>query len=464
MNSYCRNCMYDKHLDQYPEGIGEKTRQEYQDAVKTICEGPGCAGSGAEANARIVKLRSRMFGEKGLDYAQIKRHYNELMLSLEEEIREKIRSSADPLGTAVRYAMTGNYIDFAALENVTEKELEELLGKAQDIRLDENVLEDLRQKIGKARSLVYITDNCGEIVLDKLLMRECKRLNPSLEMTVILRSKTAVNDAEIGDAEQVGLTKIARCVGNGTDIDGTVLRLMPREVREAVMGADLILAKGMANYETMRGCGLPVFYLFLCKCSLFEERFRVDHLAGVLAEEDPLEQVRENADPALSEKYLFRYIHRGEAEEAEEIERVCFPPNEACSPEEMRRRVDVDPGQFLVAVDRQSGRIAGFLNGIAVQEDRLRDEFFTDMSLHDPAADTVFILSLDVLPQYRGQGIARELMRLYGIQEKVKGRRRMVLTAHKEKVEMYRKMGFRDKGVSDSVWGGGPWREMDMPL
>ena len=82
----------------------------------------------------------------------------------------------------------------------------------------------------------------------------------------------------------------------------------------------------------------------------------------------------------------------------------------------------------------------------------------------DPAAQTDFLMGLDVLPEYRGKGLARELMRLYGIQAQVKGRLRMVLTAHEEKVGMYEKMGFTDLGISGSVWGGNPWHEMEIRL
>ena len=153
-----------------------------------------------------------------------------------------------------------------------------------------------------------------------------------------------------------------------------------------------------------------------------------------------------------------------EGEKINAVEQICFPPNEACPEEEMYRRVKSMPGQFLVAVDRGTGEIAGFLDGIASDEERFKDEFFTDVTLHDPAARTDFLMGLDVLPAYRGQGLAKELIRLYAIWGQVKGRHRMVLTAHDEKVPMYEKMGFRDLGISDSVWGGDPWHEMEMRL
>ena len=159
---------------------------------------------------------------------------------------------------------------------------------------------------------------------------------------------------------------------------------------------------------------------------------------------------------------IFREIHPEETEQAIVIEQICFPPNEACSPKSMRERIAAAPELFLIA--EEDGALAGFLNGVSTEEELFRDEFFTDVTLHDPAAQTEFLMGLDVLPQYRGQGLARELVRLYGIRGQVRGRLKMVLTAHEEKLGMYEKMGFKDLGISGSVWGGNPWHEMEIRL
>lgn len=162
----------------------------------------------------------------------------------------------------------------------------------------------------------------------------------------------------------------------------------------------------------------------------------------------------------LSERFEFRDIRPDEADQAATIEKICFPPNEACSEKDMKERTVAVPDLFLVAVDKGSGKIAGFLNGIATNEERLRDEFFTDASLHDPAGKNVMLLGLDVLPEYRGQGLARAIVEHYLKRENAKGRKEIILTCLDEKVEMYKKFGFIDKGISDSEWGGEKWHEM----
>ena len=166
----------------------------------------------------------------------------------------------------------------------------------------------------------------------------------------------------------------------------------------------------------------------------------------------------------LYEKYEFRTIRPYEAEAAAEIEAICFPPNEACSREMMLQRVERAADVFLVAVDRETGKLAGFLNGLATNETSFRDEFFTDARLHDPDGKNIMLCGLDVLPACRRQGLARELVHTYCRRERERDRRRLILTCLESKVEMYRKMGFRDLGEADSSWGGETWHEMDCLL
>lgn len=164
----------------------------------------------------------------------------------------------------------------------------------------------------------------------------------------------------------------------------------------------------------------------------------------------------------ITYRFDFRNIRPEETEQAIEIEQICFPPNEACSPEHMRERVTEAPEFFLVAVDKATGKIAGFLNGLATDCDRWSDDFFVDASLHDPNGKTVFLLGLDVLPEYRRQGLAREIVHQYHMMAEKKGISKLVLTCLPEKVSMYEQFGFTDNGVCVSTWGGEQWHEMTL--
>ena len=170
------------------------------------------------------------------------------------------------------------------------------------------------------------------------------------------------------------------------------------------------------------------------------------------------------ADKEIYERFEFRTIKQEEAEEAAEIERLCFPPNEACSKEHMIDRIKAASDLFLIAIDRATGKMAGFLNGIATDEYSFKDEFFTDAGTHKPDGRYVMLLGLDVLPEYRKQGLAKELVYYYCRREQARNRNRLVLTCLANKVKMYTKLGFRDLGESASVWGGEKWHEMDIIL
>jgi ribosomal protein S18 acetylase RimI-like enzyme len=164
------------------------------------------------------------------------------------------------------------------------------------------------------------------------------------------------------------------------------------------------------------------------------------------------------------EKYEFRSIRPEEADQAAAIEQICFPPNEACSQQHMKERIAKAPELFLVAVDRSTGRLAGFLNGLATDESVFRDEFFTDANLYNPAGKNIMLLGLDVLPEYRRQGIAKELVYSYARRERENGRQMLILTCLKSKVKMYEKMGFVDRGMANSTWGGEEWHEMSYRI
>ena len=162
----------------------------------------------------------------------------------------------------------------------------------------------------------------------------------------------------------------------------------------------------------------------------------------------------------LEERFEFRNIRSDEAEQAVAIEQICFPPNEACSEKHMRDRIAKASELFLVAMDKETGMLAGFLNGLATEESSFRDEFFTNADLHNPNGRHIMLLGLDVLPEYRRQGLGRELVSQYLKREWERGRKRVFLTCLESKVEMYEKFGFFDQGIADSAWGGEEWHEM----
>lgn len=166
----------------------------------------------------------------------------------------------------------------------------------------------------------------------------------------------------------------------------------------------------------------------------------------------------------LKDKFEFRNIRQEEAAQAVDIEWICFPPNEACQENRMKERIQVAAELFLVAEDRATGKLAGFLSGVATDEASFRDEFFLDAGLHKADGKNVMLLGLTVLPEYRRQGLARTLVEEYAKRERENNRKALILTCLEEKVKMYEKFGFTDLGLANSTWGGEEWHEMSLSL
>lgn len=156
----------------------------------------------------------------------------------------------------------------------------------------------------------------------------------------------------------------------------------------------------------------------------------------------------------------FRQARDGDAAEAAAIEAVCFPPSEACTLPIMEQRVKRASDAFLTATDKKTNKMIGFINALCTDELTLKDELFTDTSLHNPQGENVMICSVSVLPQYRGQGIARQMMSKFLKMQRKQGKKKAILTCVPEKVSMYEKFGFTDNGMSESSWGGEVWHEM----
>ena len=221
----------------------------------------------------------------GASYKEVKKKYNDLVLSMEQSVRQKIEMAEDPLSESLAYARIGNYIDFGALNNVDEKTFLSLFDDVGVHQRDRKAVESFIRQCSQAKTFLLITDNCGEIVLDKLFLEQLKKRFPDLKITVMVRGKEVINDATREDAEYVGLDKLARIITNGDAVGGTVYQLLSEEAKEVLNSAEVILAKGQGNYESLNHQGLHIFYSFLCKCELFMNRFNVPQFTGIFVEE-----------------------------------------------------------------------------------------------------------------------------------------------------------------------------------
>ena len=234
-------------------------------------------------SALMTEIRERYYG-KNESISKMKQEFNQLLLGMEPELVQEIRKSSDTLKEAIRFARIGNYIDFSAVEHVTKEEFMGLFHNEKD-QLDEAEYRQLCQELSRASQLLYIMDNCGEIVLDKIVIQELKKRYPKLHITAMVRGADAINDATMEDAAMTGVTEEVPVITNNSSIQGVILSKLTREAKEIFDGADLILAKGQGNFESLYGCGKNIYYLFLCKCQLFSKRFGVERFQGMLINE-----------------------------------------------------------------------------------------------------------------------------------------------------------------------------------
>lgn len=277
----CVKCLLSKQLDVCPKETPLDKKVEYiQRILRIVAEAPKHTSAPVLVR-EMYDLQKEMFGINA-DYTEIKSYFNKMMVGLEEKLWDDILKADDPLERAIQYAMIGNYIDFAALKNVDENTLLSFLFKAPEEIVDEKELVLLKEELGKSQKLIYLLDNCGEIVTDKLLMRLIKRLNPNISIVAMVRGGQVMNDATREDAKEVELEEIAQITDSGCNIAGTSLDDISDEARTVIESADVIIAKGQGNFETLHQCGKNIFYIFMCKCEMFMKRFSLPQFSGVL--------------------------------------------------------------------------------------------------------------------------------------------------------------------------------------
>ena len=281
LTSACISCLTKGHIDKYPEGTSEEKQIEYKQRTLQILGNATENESAPMIVNKLDKLRLEMFG-MNIDYSDIKQYFNEYVMKKQSRIEAEVAEAEDKLMRALQYSMTGNYIDFGAMESVSEEKFEELLSNAKNISLDESEYLNLKKDLESAKKLVFLHDNCGEVVFDHVLIKTLKNLYPNLHITSMVRGVPVLNDATIDDARQIGLTDTVEVVGNGSTIAGTCLEDLSKEALEVVQNADVIISKGQGNFETLYGCGLNVYYLFMCKCTLFANRFHKNLFEGML--------------------------------------------------------------------------------------------------------------------------------------------------------------------------------------
>ena len=272
IDSQCLLCHLNRNIELARSlGTEAQTMAFIRDLMRMYLAAPADISS-PWFNPLVSQLLHQHYGLPLDRFRQEKADSNRFVLERMDDIRVRIAQAEDPVLAGLQFAILGNYLDFSALQGkVSFEKLSDMLDEAQKMELDGAVYRTFRRQLTEGKKLLYLTDNAGEIGFDRLFAEEIAKAHPQLEITFCVRGDIAVNDATREDAEAVGIP--FRVIDNGNNIPGTQLDQLGEEARQALAESDVILAKGMANAETMVGCGYNVYYAFLVKCQRFVDRY-----------------------------------------------------------------------------------------------------------------------------------------------------------------------------------------------
>ena len=284
MDTLCMECQFRRNAELARSLGDEETATEFlrrwmEIVISMRPEAPSpCSGPATN------KLLHEMYGLELDRYREEKAQSNRIALEHLADVRTRVEQAEDRLYAALQFAIAGNYLDFSALQGkISFAEFQSILDGVHSLEIDRGVYDALREDLQKAQKLLYLTDNAGEIVFDRVLAEELHRAYPGLSITFCVRGGIAANDATREDAAAVGIP--FPVIDSGSNVAGTPLDQLGEEADRAIRESDVILAKGMANTETMLGCGYNVYYAFLVKCPRFVERFGRPMFTPILAPE-----------------------------------------------------------------------------------------------------------------------------------------------------------------------------------
>ena len=201
-------------------------------------------------------------------YKKEKQKFNEFALKLLPKFQKLIAESKKPLEIAVRLAIAGNIIDLGVKCSIKLDQTEKIINQALTDEFDLTDFDDFKRQITEAKKILYLADNAGEIVFDRLLIEQ---INPK-RITLVVRGMPIINDATIEDAKETGLTELVETIDNGDDAPGTILKSCSCNMKKRFDEADLVIAKGQGNFETLSDVEKKLFFILKAKCPVVAQR------------------------------------------------------------------------------------------------------------------------------------------------------------------------------------------------
>ena len=263
----CIPCFFKQALEASKlSGADETTQKKVLDELSRLIPEIGLNSTPPEMGRIIYQLVSKITGERD-PFKEIKQKSNKQSLELYPHLKAKIETSNDRLLSAVRLAIAGNVIDYGVTNHfVIEEEIENCL-KGDFAIFDYG---DFKKTLDEVDRILYLADNAGEVVFDKVLIEEIKKLDASRKRKIfyVVRDKPVINDALVEDARVCGIEEVAEVVSSGSDAPGTILDLCSQEFLSLYENVGMVISKGQGNFEALSEEDKPIFFLLKAKCTV----------------------------------------------------------------------------------------------------------------------------------------------------------------------------------------------------
>ena len=267
----CIPCFFKQALEASRiAGASQETQKKIFDKLSENLSRISLSSSPPEMGRVIYGLVREITSKKD-PYKKIKDKSNKLALKLYDRLKHKISRSDDRLLTAVELAIAGNIIDYGVKNSLdVNKELNKILNEEKKtLKKEDSLLFRFRyfkEVLNKAGNILYLADNAGETVFDRILIEEIKGIDRDKKVIYAVKEKPIINDALLEDAYRCGINKIAEVISCGSDAPGTILSLCSEDFLKIYKETDMIISKGQGNFEALSQEKRPIFFLFMAKC------------------------------------------------------------------------------------------------------------------------------------------------------------------------------------------------------
>ena len=287
-DAHCVDCLVHRHFQLAMEkDDGDKADAYLRDVMQIILDAPKGVSAPWLTGAFTEAYSKYWPGEDA--YAKLKQDSNNLVLELLPKLRPMVEAAEDPLALALQFARTGNFLDFGILTPEKAHEaLWDAVEKTPDMALEPNAYRKFLKDLRTASHLVILGDNAGEIAFDTLFVEQLRKLYPNLDIAYCVRGANTLNDATRADAAYVGMDRLCRIIDNGSAISGTELDYLGSELKAELDRADIVISKGSGNLESLAGCGMNVYYIFMCKCKRVAKILGCENMTGQFLREQDL--------------------------------------------------------------------------------------------------------------------------------------------------------------------------------